>query len=267
MREWDRTGVQNTEMSAANTDAPGTRRQTRLRQAFPGRSRVFLPIIQACDQLQAVENASTARAAGADGIFLVNRGIGHQHLLRIARQVAEQNPDFFVGVNCLDLPAEAVFSRLPRCIRGVWTGAADTTGSVCDAGPRIRAARDQSNWCGVHFATAVVSGRLPDDSVARAARAAADYGDVVIVRASQVGETPSIDQVEGVRRAIGACPLAVAADLTAGNVLAYPSEVRAFLLEAGTDCGPHHLDSMHLALLAELVHGFAETGTWHARAL
>jgi predicted TIM-barrel enzyme len=245
-------------MSAISADAPGTRQQARLRQVFPGRSRVFLPVVHVRDETQAAENVQIARDAGADGVFLINHGLGHQRLLRIAQEAAERNAKLFVGVNCLDLPAEGVFSRVPRCIRGVWTDNAGICAGDPDAAIRIRAAREQSDWDGLYFGGVAFKYQPLNGSPGEAARLAVDYVDVVTTSGSGTGVPPSVAKVAAMRGAIGMCPLAIASGITPENIVGFLPHADAFLVATGISQNFNNLDPARTRMLAALVHGYED---------
>ena len=58
----------------------------RFRTRFPERNRVFLPVLYVAEETQALCNTEIAVEAHADGVFLINNGIGYQRLLRIAQK-------------------------------------------------------------------------------------------------------------------------------------------------------------------------------------
>jgi len=79
-----------------------------------------LLVVHATSAEQAVRNATVARDAGAGGVFLVNHGTPAAGLLAIHDAVATALPDFWIGVNCFDLPAADVFARISPRVAGVW---------------------------------------------------------------------------------------------------------------------------------------------------
>jgi hypothetical protein len=83
------------------------------------RRHAILPVIHVETEAQAVRNAQLARRAGCDGVFLINHGPPAAELLRIHRIVAAELPDWWIGVNCLDLPPDAVFAHLSPAVAGV----------------------------------------------------------------------------------------------------------------------------------------------------
>lgn len=119
---------------------------------FPGRRRVTLAVVPTTDEPAALPAVAAARQAGADGVFLVNAGIGHQTLLRIAGAVARRYEPFFVGVNCRDLRTQDVFCRLPQGVRGVWSQTAGLLPPEPSTVAAIAEAHHATGWPGLLFA-------------------------------------------------------------------------------------------------------------------
>jgi len=172
---------------------------------FGDRRRVFIPAIHVHDRNQAWRDADTVHHRGADGVFLVNHGIGYQKLLRIARIVAGRHPGWFVGVKCLDLRPQDVFCRLPPEVGGVWTDIPTGTSNRKEARAyqtAIKQARRDSNWNGLHFVT--VNPFLQDESPI--GPAIADFADV-IVTADAAGQSQD-NLLQQVRSILPGCPVA-----------------------------------------------------------
>jgi len=85
----------------------------------------LLPVIHVASREQALRNAAVARSAACDGIFLINHGIPFQSLLAIHHAVIQECPDWWVGVNCLDLHPSEVFQHLAAEVAGVWVDNAE----------------------------------------------------------------------------------------------------------------------------------------------
>ena len=69
---------------------------------FPGKH-TFLAVVHVEGGIQALRNARIAEQEGANGIFLINHSIPHNSLIECYQEVREQLPDFWIGLNCLDL--------------------------------------------------------------------------------------------------------------------------------------------------------------------
>ena len=84
------------------------------------RRHVVLPVIHVKSVAQALRNAQIARTAGADGVFIINHAISWRELLQIQHETVAMFPDWWVGVNCLDLGPEKAFQQLSSEVSGLW---------------------------------------------------------------------------------------------------------------------------------------------------
>ena len=70
---------------------------------------LFFPVIHPVSEATALQSVATAVEAGADGVFLINQGLGVAGVLDLARRVVAERPGLPVGVNLLGMsPARAV---------------------------------------------------------------------------------------------------------------------------------------------------------------
>lgn len=93
---------------------------SRFQQVFANRH-VVLPVVHVESLDQAQQNTQIAREAGADGVFLINHGMSDPCLLEIHGSVADTHADWWVGVNCLGMWADAVFDAVSDKVAGVWS--------------------------------------------------------------------------------------------------------------------------------------------------
>jgi hypothetical protein len=185
---------------------------------FPGRRRVSLAVVPTTDETPALSAVTAARDSGADGVFLVNAGIGHQKLLRIASGVAQRYAGFFVGVNCLDLRPQDVFCRLPAGVAGVWSRTPDLLPCEPAVVAAIADAYSASAWRGLFFAEvdpAALLGVNKGDVEALGARilqAMAAFEGVPSIITVDSGECYAHEAratLSGMRRAVAGFPWAV----------------------------------------------------------
>ena len=90
-----------------------------FRRVFSQRH-VVLPVVHVESEHQARRNSDLARQAGADGVFLINHYSDCEDLLAIHRKVHEDHPDWWIGVNCLDLDPPQVFEFVTDRVSGIW---------------------------------------------------------------------------------------------------------------------------------------------------
>lgn len=226
----------------------------RFRDVFDSRH-VVLPVIHVRDREQALANAQLARDAGADGIFLINHDLSVAKLLEIHAEVAASFRRWFVGVNCLGLPARDCFARLSPAVAGLWVDDAqiDEHKPVQIDASAIDEARRASGWSGLYFGGVAFKYRRPVEAVQAAARAARDHMDIVTTSGPGTGAAAAVDKIQSMKAALDRFPLAVASGITPENVGAYLPHADCFLVATGISRSFHDLDQKRLArLVAEV---------------
>lgn len=203
---------------------------------------VVLPVIHVVTLAQARLNAQIAYEAGADGVFLINhedeqgeRPLTHRHLLDIHQELSTDFPDWWLGVNCLDLQPHQVFAQLPTQVAGVWVDNAliDETQSSQPAAEEIAASRQQSGWQGLYFGGVTFKYQRQVADVAQAAVTAVAYLDIITTSGPATGQAASLSKIQQIRAAIGDHPLAIASGLTPENITAYLPLADCFLVATG----------------------------------
>ncbi len=184
--------------------------------------RVILPVIHTETPSQAIVNAMMAEKLGCDGVFLIDmRGRGHLNLFSIYKAVRAKMPDFWIGVNCLDLYPAAAFDKLPSGINGYWAD----NGGVYDYGSTeaavIKKAREESGWDGLYFGGTAFKYQNSVKDVAMAAKVAAWYMDVVTTSGEGTGFAPNTEKIIKMKQAIADFPLAIASGMSPDNIQDY----------------------------------------------
>ena len=212
-----------------------------FKEIFPNK-RAVLPVVHVETTRQTLENTYIAKKAQADGVFLISMtGASYKELLEIHKKVRQEFPDFWIGVNCLDLHVAFVFEHLSQGVSGVWT---DNSGiselmEAQDVAKMVKEEREYSRWKGLYFGGVVFKYQRPVKDVALAARIAKNYMDVVTTSGSATGVAAKIEQIKLMKEAIGDHPLAIASGLTPENVRDYEMAdaylVASSLLKPGTE--------------------------------
>lgn len=224
----------------------------RFKDIFSNLPAVF-PVIHVQGMLQAIENVRVVSGEGVDGVFLINHGNGgvsHKLLFRICEVAKKAFPNFWVGVNCLDLEPEFVFSQVPREVNGVWT---DNAG-IIEAGAtpvyaeKIKEARKRSGWDGLYFGGVAFKYQLaiPDKHLRYVAMVAMNYMDVIVTSGPATGVSPTEEKVMAMREGIGDFPLAIASGMTPENVKKFVPHVSAFLVATGISKDFFNIDPYRL---------------------
>jgi hypothetical protein len=228
---------------------------SRFRCVFASRH-VVLPIIHVSGVEQALRNAALARAAGADGAFLISHGAASdEKLLAIYEEARQALPGWWVGVNCLSWPAEGLFSRLPADAQGAWVDDAQIDES-CDEQPaasRVLEAQRRSGWQGLYFGGVAFKYQRPVRDLAAAARRAVPYMDVVTTSGPGTGQAAAPAKVRAMKEAVGNAPLALASGVTPENVPDYLPWADCFLVSTGISYNFEELDPARLADLVRVV--------------
>ena len=231
---------------------------SKLSQQF-SRQHVFLPVIHAITTEQALRNAQIARDNGADGVFVINHEIDGQRpldfraLLALRSAVAAALPGFWVGVNCLDLPAAEVFAAVDNNVPGVWTDNAH----IDDADGELQAAKavdaKRQGYAGLYFGGVAFKYQAPvADEAVTAARSRA-HMDVVTTSGAATGSPADMAKIYRMHAALAGHPLGIASGITPENVAAYLPYVSCFLVATGISRTFTELDPARVRLLADLI--------------
>jgi len=230
---------------------------TRYRETFLNRH-VVLPVIHVESREQTLRNAEIARRQRCDGVFLINHEIPYTTLLEIHHWVYEAFPDWWIGVNCLDLDPSEVFEKLTDQVAGVWVDNAMIDERVeCQVmAEKITEARAKSGWCGLYFGGVAFKYQRPVNDVREAARIAAGYMDVVTTSGPATGQAAAPDKIRAMKEALGAFPLAIASGITARNIGNYLDTADCFLVATGISESRSELNEELLKDLLDKIRGY-----------
>ena len=145
---------------------------------FP-RKHTFLAVVHVEGNQQALRNSLSAREEGADGIFLINHSIPYNNLLECYALVREQLPNFWVGLNCLDLGRSAV-NYIPKQAAGLWVdnaGINESDNPVAEAQEFVKL-RKESGWRGIYFGGVAFKYQDKVEDVARVAKLAIPFVEI-----------------------------------------------------------------------------------------
>jgi uncharacterized protein len=197
-----------------------------------------------------------AREAGADGAFLISHGrVGDDELLEIHASLSAAVPGFWLGVNCLGLSAEEVFRRAGPGVGGVWIDDAliDEESDDQPAARRAAEVRAESGWGGLYFGGVAFKYQRPVRDLAKAARRAAPWIDVVTTSGPGTGKAAAPAKVRAMKEALGEHPLALASGVTPENVTDYLPWVDGFLVATGISYTFEDLDPARVRDLVRIV--------------
>jgi hypothetical protein len=219
---------------------------------------VVLPVIHVTDEAQALRNVALAHQVGADGVFLINHAISSRELLTIHAKVVEAFPDWWIGVNCLDLHPQAVFSVVSHQVAGVWTDNAmiDEARQEQPAADAVLAARRQHGWRGLYFGGVAFKYQRPVHDLRTAATRARQFMDVITTSGPGTGRAAHIDKIRTMKAAIGGFPLAIASGITPANIADYLPHSDCYLVATGISKSFEELDGGLTKQLIETVRAY-----------
>jgi hypothetical protein len=217
-----------------------------------------LPVLHVVDEAQALRNARIAREAHADGVFLINHGMPWSELLRIHDVVDRAFPDWWVGVNCLDLRPAEVFARISGRVAGVWVDDAGIREDLPEqtAAAALAQARRAAGKPALYFGGVAFKHQRPVVDVGRAARIAAGYVDIVTTSGPATGRAADPAKIAAMRASLAATPLAIASGITPENVGEYLPAADCFLVASGISRSFDELDPARVRALVDRVHAY-----------
>jgi uncharacterized protein len=218
---------------------------SRFREVFTSRH-VLLAVIHVTDLAGAVRNARVARDAGMDGAFLISHGaVTDDALIGIAEKVRRATSGFWIGVNCLSTHPLGLFAKIGDRVPGVWADDALITESSDDQvdARQVRALQEAHGWRGLYFGGVAFKYQRAVRDLARVARLATAYMDVVTTSGPGSGEAADPAKVRTMKQAIGPFPLALASGVTPENAHDYLPHADCFLTATGISQTSEELDA------------------------
>lgn len=222
----------------------------------------------------ALNAIDVAVGCGVPGVFLINQGLDADGVLALARQLRDSHKGLWVGINLLgEDPAEIIRTA------GIWPGFHGLWSDDCgvDTDPDLLGegdpdpykwteardawleARDASRWNGgLYFGGTAFKTQAPitdPKALARVARAAASFVDVVLTSGAATGVAASVEKVRVMREAMKPLDsLGLASGVTPRNVADYLPYVDAYLVASGIESSFGVLDPVKTRDLAQAIH-------------
>lgn len=198
----------------------------------------FIPVVHVVSRIQALRSARIAKTGGADGVFLINHDISGNDLFSIYDAVRKSQPDYWIGLNCLDRHAWEMFRIIPESVSGVWSDDAgydeDEADPVFGAILSWSTRKGRLDWKGLYFGGVAFKYQKKVSDVGQAAKLMMPCVDVLTTSGEKTGSAPSVLKVKEMRSALGPdFPLAIASGVTPENVAEFMPYVDCFLVATG----------------------------------
>ncbi len=164
--------------------------------------------------------------------------------MRIHENVHRELPDWWIGVNCLDLAPSEVFHKISPEVSGVWVDNAMVDERVAEQpmAAAILESRIQSGWPGLYFGGVAFKYQRQVQDLAGAAQMAKQYMDILTTSGPGTGQAAPREKIKAIRDALGDFPLAIASGITPDNVQDYLDVADCFLVATGISSSFTELD-------------------------
>lgn len=222
-----------------------------FREVFPG-NHVFLVVVHVQSELQTLNSIGLAKQEGADGVFLINHRVSYKTLVEYYETASKLHPNFWMGLNCLDLGRRAV-GVIPKSVRGLWVddaGVDESSTPVLHA-QQFATLRVTSGWKGIYFGGVAFKHQRVIVDVAKTARLAALFVDVVTTSGPATGKAADPEKIRAMKQAIGTHPLAIASGITPENVAEYMPYADCFMVATGISNSHTELNPARVRALAK----------------
>lgn len=217
----------------------------------------FLAVVHAESAGQALRNIEIAKAHGADGVFLINHQMPADDLLSVYHAVREMYPDYWIGLNCLDLHLSKMFRIVPESVSGVWSD--DAGFGELESDPLLAvkvlwgARKLRSDWDGLYFGGVAFKYQKKVYDAGYVARLVMPYLDVVTTSGDATGWPPLVSKIKKMKKAIGVFPLAIASGMTPENVAEFMPYADCFLVATGISESFTELDGERVLCFAKVI--------------
>lgn len=205
----------------------------RYRDVFQ-RKNSLIVVIHVDSEEQVLRNIKIADENGANGVFLINHSMSFCSLLAIYQIAKNIYPDFWIGVNLLDLKPVKALAYVPADASGLWV---DDIGIDEDADDPVKKARaawevrqERDDWNGLYFGGVSFKYKKAVRDDASVARQAMSFADIITTSGQATGHPPSVEKIVRMREAIGDFPLAIASGMDPVNVSEYCNLADCFLV-------------------------------------
>ncbi len=216
-----------------------------FRKFFKSVGPVVLPVIHVRDSMQAERNVRILVGEGAPGCFLINHDFAVDRFLPIVRQVRENFPALWLGVNFLGVTGKDAFPVLGGLLRdgvqvdGYWADDARIDERLAEndqaEARAIAAQRATSGWTGFYTGGTCFKKQRPvaPEHYEVSARLAVAHMDAVCTSGMATGHAADGDKIAAFRRGLGDEALTLASGITPENAHEYMGDVDGFMVATG----------------------------------
>jgi hypothetical protein len=225
-----------------------------FKSIFP-KKHTLLVVVHAVNFEQTWRNTLIAKEEGSDGIFLINHRISYQHLIDYYLKIKERLPDFWIGLNCLDLGQSAI-GYIPSNTAGLWVddpGIRESEENPTAIAKAFDDRRHAVGWAGLYFGGVAFKYQAPVSDSAKVAKLAIPFMDVITTSGDGTGIAANPRKIRIMKEAIGDHPLAIASGITPENISGYLPYSDCFLVATGVSNSHTELNPDRVRQLAQIL--------------
>lgn len=217
-------------------------------------SKVLLPVIHVESWEQAEKNLEICKGTEADGVFLISHSLNDRELLKIAKDLKLENPNYWMGINLLGMKTTEAFWNADF-MDAIWVDNAFT--SDCEI-PKHEAGRMMSFLYNREkpsmFGGVAFKYQPKDENLQETCRLAQKFVDVITTSGDKTGQPPTLQKIKELHSYVGDVPLAIASGITYDNVEQFLPYVNYFLVSTGISKSFAELDGNKVSELAKKIH-------------
>lgn len=180
-------------------------------------------------------NINILKRAGIKKAFLISHTekITFKSLIQIHKTLKEENPDFWLGCNFLDIPSYLVFKTIEKDLNnldGLWID----NSYIGLKGQETKSLElfnswKNSNFKGIYFSGVAFKGCEQPIDLVSASREAIGYMDIITTSGDRTGSAPDVEKIRKMKLAIGSKSLAIASGVSIDNIDTFLPYVDYFL--------------------------------------
>ncbi|MCB1179616.1 MAG: hypothetical protein KDK36_18705 [Leptospiraceae bacterium] len=216
-----------------------------------------LPVIHVETYEQCARNLKISYDSGADGVFLINHSIRYNELKEIYGKIRKEYPEFWIGINFLDLRPWQVIEVIDKDVSAIWVDNAyiNERADVQEKAEEIKTAREKSKCKGTYFGGVAFKYTREVKELEKAAKIAENYVDVITTSGIGTGQPAELVKIKRIKQGLTSKPLAIASGITPDNVMNYLDFTEYFLVATGISDSFTELNPGLLGRLLEVVRG------------
>lgn len=224
---------------------------------FDNKPYVFLAVVHTTNKAQAIHDTSVAHENGADGVFLINHAISSQSLFDVYEKVRTVYPNYWIGLNCLDLSTLNAVESAPQTINGLWSDCANVPdngiGDERSTSAFEAFERRYKSSCALYFGGVAFKHQPQPTHLAQTTKLARGYMDVVTTSGYQTGKPPALTKIQTMNSNLRGHPFAIASGMTPENVREYMPYANCFLVNTGISDDEECLDPTLVRKFADVI--------------